>query len=60
MYGGGMTEEELKGQIEWFESLKEMLERKEYPAVKEAIQAALNLLERGIRITNPQTRGEEG
>lgn len=41
-----MTEDELTGQIEWFEDLKTMIDRKEYRAVREAIIAALKLLER--------------
>lgn len=41
-----MTQDELLNQITWFEAMKEMLDRKEYRAVRESIEAAIKLLRR--------------
>lgn len=39
-----MTDRELDGTIEWFEDLKETLEKGDIESVKQAIDAALDLL----------------
>lgn len=43
-----MTEKEIEGQLEWFISLLEMVEAGKTEAVREAVIAAIKVLERGI------------
>lgn len=44
-----MTEKEIEGQLEWFESLLEMVEAGKTEAVREAIIAAIKILTKGAK-----------